>query len=62
MVVHAFFRMTLKVGTIHHQLKYKDDEDEENINKDDTATGEETPMLQKSSEIPRKSQTVIEVI
>lgn len=35
--------MTLKVGTIHHQLKYKDEESE--AQKDRTLNREETPIL-----------------
>ena len=54
------YRMTLKVGTIHHQLKYKDDEDV--VNNDECIAGEETPMLEKERrEVPWKSLNTIEV-
>ena len=57
---NSLFRLTLKVGTIHHQLKYKDDE--EKMVNEESVCGEETPMLEeKQLEIPRKFQTVIEV-
>ena len=52
--------MTLKVGTIHHQLKYKDDEDE--LQNDDVITGEETPMLaEKLATKPGRFAVVTEV-
>ncbi|XP_065070887.1 uncharacterized protein LOC135695659 isoform X1 [Rhopilema esculentum] len=42
-----FHQMTLKVGTIHHQLKYKDGDEIEGLACDEQQTGEETPTAKK---------------
>ena len=55
--------MTLKVGTIHHQLKYKDGDEIEELACDEQQTGEETPTAKKiTAKKPSMLQAISKVL
>ena len=43
--------MTLKLGTIHHQLKYADEQEAEQINGQSTAHDKKIPVLEEREAI-----------
>ena len=43
--------MTLKLGTIHHQLKYADEQEAEQINSQSTFHDKKNPVLEEKEAI-----------